>query len=120
MLLPFLISFVDISLRSVLKEHLSADVMLFVSFAGLLFMYTLGYYFLWKSFSRRKEIEQTKLVELGTLSIIFSDLIIYASLYQAGNTLSNFTWLGFYLLIIALFYLLGKRTVNHSQTNKTV
>ena len=83
-------------------------------------MYALAYYFLWKSFSKRAGLEHTKLLELGTLSIIFSDLVIYASLYQAGNVLSNFIWLGFYLLLIALFYLLGKRSINHSQTNETV
>jgi len=64
--------------------------------------------------------EKTKLLELGTLSIISSDLIIYASLYQAGNTLSNLTWAGFYLLLITLFYMLGKRSINHFQTNKSL
>jgi len=83
-------------------------------------MYGVSYFFLWKHFTQRKEVEKTKLLELGTLSIIFSDLLIYASLYQAGNTLSNFTWLGFYLLLIALFYMLGKQSINRSQTNKSL
>ncbi len=69
---------------------------------------------------KKADAQNIKLLELGTLSIILSDLIIYTSLYQAGNTLSNLTWAGFYLLLITLFYMLGKRTVNHFQTNKSL
>ena len=60
---------------------------------------------------KKDALEKTRLLELGTLSIIFSDLIIYASLYQAGNTLSNLIWAVFYLLLITLFYILGKRSI---------
>ena len=69
---------------------------------------------------KKDAVEKSKLLELGTLSIIFSDLVIYASLFQAGNTISNLTWAGFYLLLITLFYLLGKRSINHFQTNKAI
>ena len=69
---------------------------------------------------KKDSIENTKLLEFGTLSIIFSDLVIYASLFQAGNTFSNLIWAGFYLLIITLFYILGKRRINHFQTNKAI
>ena len=83
-------------------------------------MYAVGYFFLWRMFAKRKEIALQKLLELGTLLIIFSDLLMYASLYQAGNTLSNFTWLGFYLLLIGLFYILGKQSINHFQTKQSL
>jgi len=69
---------------------------------------------------KKETLEKTKLLELGTLSIIVSDLVLYASLYQAGNTLSNLTWAGFYLLLITLFYMLGKRSINHFQTNEAI
>ena len=69
---------------------------------------------------KKDAVEKAKLLELGTLSIIFSDLVIYASLYQAGNTVSNLTWAGFYLLLIILFYMLGKRSINHFQTNEAI
>jgi len=84
---------------------------MYLSFTQLLLFYTLAYYFLWRHFSHRNDLDTLKLVEFGTLSIIFSDVVIYVSLFQAGNNISNFTWLGFYLLLIALFYLLGKRSI---------
>ena len=117
-MLPFLISFLDITIRSILAETLIPDHLLSLSFVLLLVMYSLGYFFLWRHFSQRKELEQQKLLELGTLSIILSDLIIYTSLYQAGNVLSNLIWMGFYLLLIMLLYMLGKRSVNHSETKQ--
>ncbi len=119
-LLPFLISFVDISLRSLLKETLTTNPLMYMSFSTLLLMYAVGYFYLWRMFAKRQGLELQKLLELGTLLVILSDILLYISLYQAGNTLSNFTWLGFYLLLIALFYVLGKRSINHSQTNKTL
>ena len=66
---------------------------------------------------KKDTVDKTKLLELGTLSIIFSDLIIYASLYQAGNTFSNLTWAGFYLILITLFYILGKRRIKGTSKN---
>ncbi len=120
MLLPFIISFVDISIRSVLQEALSANMLMYLSFSTLLFMYGIGYFFLWRMFAKRREIALQKLLELGTILIIISDLLMYASLYQAGNVLSNFIWLGFYLLLIAFFYMLGKQSINHFQTNETL
>ena len=93
---------------------------MFISFSFLLLYYALGYFFVWKMMIKDDTLEKSKLLELGTLSIIFSDLIIYASLYQTGNTLSNLIWAGFYLLLIALFYLLGKRSINHFQINKAI
>jgi hypothetical protein len=67
---------------------------------------------------RWQGLDRTKLLELGTLAIIISDLIIYASLYQAGNNISNFIWSGFYLVLIGIFYIIGRGSINHSQTNK--
>ena len=69
---------------------------------------------------QREGLGHQKLLEFGTLLIIASDIMIYVSLFQAGNNLSNFTWLGFYLLLIGLFYLLGKRSINHSQTKQSL
>lgn len=83
-----------------------------ISFTLLLVLYGTGYHFLWKWFAKKTSIDRIKLLELGTLTILFSDLVIYASLFQAGNTLSNLTWLGFYLILIVLFYLIGKRSIN--------
>ncbi len=110
-LLPLLISFTDITLRITLQDELPADIVLVVSFFLLLVLYTLGYRSLWRWILKRHQTDTTKLLELGTLSIVFSDLLIYASLYQQGNTLSNLIWLVFYLVLIALFYLLGKRSI---------
>jgi len=119
-LIPFLVSFVDISLRSLLQETLSADTLMYVSFLSLFMMYSIAYYYLWRHFVQRKGLEHQKLLEFGTLLIILSDIMIYLSLYQVGNNLSNFTWLGFYLLLIGLFYILGKRSINHSQTKQSL
>jgi len=83
-------------------------------------MYSVSYFYLWKHFVKREGLELVKLLEFGTLVIIASDLLMYASLYQAGNIRSNFIWLGFYLLLIGLFYLLGKRSINHSQTKQAL
>ena len=91
-----------------------------ISFGFLLLYYALGYFLIWKMMIKKDTLEKNKLLELGTLSIIFSDLVIYASLYQAGNTFSNLTWLGFYLLLFALFYLLGKRSINKFQINEAL
>ena len=91
-----------------------------ISFGFLLVYYTLGYFFLWKMMIKKDDLQNIKLLELGTLSILFSDLLIYTSLFQADNTFSNLIWLGFYLLLIALFYMLGKRSINHFQTNKAI
>jgi LPXTG-motif cell wall-anchored protein len=108
---PLLASFADITLRTVLKETLEPQLLLFVSFGFLLLYYAIGYFVTWKVVINNDTTQKQKLLELGTLSIIGSDLIIYASLYQTGNTLSNLTWAGFYLLLIALFYMLGKRSI---------
>ncbi len=88
-----------------------------ISFGFLIIYYALGYYLLWKMMIKKYDADNIKLLEIGTLSIIFSDLIIYASLYQTGNTLSNLTWLGFYLLLITLFYMLGKRSIKGTSNN---
>ncbi len=109
--MPLLISFTDITLRLTLQDELSPTVIMFISFSLLLVLYGFGYRSLWQWTLKRYKIETSKLLELGTLSIIASDLIIYASLFQAGNTLSNFIWLGFYLVLIVLFYMLGKRSI---------
>lgn len=84
---------------------------MFISFALLFILYSIGYHLLWKWVVKKHDVDCTKLLELGTLSILFSDIAIYASLFQAGNALSNLTWLGFYLILIALFYMLGKRSI---------
>lgn len=112
-LLPFLISFLDISLRSVLQADLNGDLLSGMSFVWLVLMYAMGYHFLWKHLLKRKGDDSTELLEKGTLVIIFSDLLMYASLFQMSNPLSNIIWAGFYLLLIALFYLLGKRSIKH-------
>ena len=106
-----LISFTDITLRLTLQDELSSTIIMLISFSLLLVLYGFGYRSLWHWVLKRHRVETSKLLELGTLSIIASDLIIYASLFQAGNTLSNFIWLGFYLILIVLFYLLGKRSI---------
>ena len=110
-LLPFLISFLDISLRSILQQDLSGDLLLGLSFVWLFMMYAVGYHFLWKHLHKRMGEDAVELVEKGTLVIIFSDLLMYTSLFQKTNSFSNIIWAGFYLLLIALFYLLGKRVV---------
>ncbi|MDA3946436.1 MAG: LPXTG cell wall anchor domain-containing protein [Helicobacteraceae bacterium] len=109
--MPLLISFTDITLRLTLQDELSSTIIMFISFFLLLVLYGLGYRALWQWSLKRHKIDTAKLLKLGTVSIIASDLIIYASLFKTGHTLSNFTWLGFYLLLIALFYLLGKRSI---------
>lgn len=111
MLLPLLISFTDITLRLTLQDELSPTMILLISFSLLLVLYGLGYRGLWQWCLKRYKGDQTKLLEMATLSIIFSDLLIYASLYQQGNTLSNIIWLLFYLVLIGLFYILGKRSI---------
>ena len=109
--MPLLISFTDITLRLTLQDELSSNLILFISFSLLLVLYGVGYRALWHWVLKRYKVETSKLLELGTLSIIMSDLIIYASLFQAGNTLSNFIWLEFYLVLIVMFYMLGKRSI---------
>jgi len=116
-LIPFLVSFVDISLRSILQESLSPQPLTYLSFGALLLMYGVSYFYLWQHFIKRKGLELVKLLEFGTLIIIMSDLLMYASLYQASNIRSNFIWLGFYLLLIGLFYLLGKRSMKGVSKN---
>jgi len=108
-LLPFLISFLDISLRSILQADLNGDLLMGLSFTWLVLMYAVGYHFLWKHLLIRKGVNTTELLEKGTLVIILGDFLMYASLFQKTNPLSNIIWAGFYLLLIALFYLLGKR-----------
>ena len=110
-LLPFLISFLDISLRSILQQDMEETLLLVLSFGWLIVMYAVGYHFLWKHLYRRVDTDGIELLEKGTLVIILSDLLMYASLFQKANTLSNIIWAGFYLLLITLFYLLGKRVV---------
>lgn len=110
-LLPLLVSFNDITLRTVLQDEIDPLALMVISFSLLIVLYGTGYHFLWKWVVKKPGIDHIKLLELGTLAILFSDLVIYASLFQAGNTLSNFTWLGFYLILIALFYLQGKRSI---------
>ena len=76
-------------------------------------MYAVGYHFLWKHLYKRVDGNGIELLEKGTLVIIFGDLLMYASLFQKANSFSNIIWAGFYLLLIALFYLIGKRVVKH-------
>lgn len=109
--MPLLISFTDITLRLTLQDELPPTVIMPISFTLLLVLYGFGYRALWHWTLKRYNVETSKLLVLGTLSIFASDLIIYASLFQAGNTLSNFIWLGFYLVLIVLFYMLGKRSI---------
>ena len=106
-----MVSFVDITVRSLLQGSVSSTVLMYLSFTWLILMYATSYFFLWRHFAKRKDLEHLKLLEYGTLSIIMSDMLIYASLFQVGNNHSNFTWLAFYLVLIALFYLLGKRSI---------
>ena len=115
-LLPLLISFTDITLRTVLQAYLGPIPLTLLSFLLLFALYGFGYFFLWKWIVKKYDCDRTKLLELGTLSILFSDITIYASLFQQGNTLSYLIWLGFYLILIALFYLIGKQRINQSQT----
>ncbi|WP_345976392.1 hypothetical protein [Sulfurimonas sp. HSL3-7] len=115
-LLPLLISFTDITLRTILQEYLSQIPLMVLSFLLLFTLYGFGYYFLWQWIVKKYDGDRTKLLELGTLSVLLSDIAIYASLFQLGNTLSNLIWLGFYLILIAIFYLLGKQRINQSQT----
>ncbi len=109
--MPLLISFTDITLRITLQDEISTTPLLLISFSVLFLLYGLGYRALWRWILKRHKVEKAKLLELGTLAIIASDLVIYASLFQAGNTPSNLIWLGFYLILIALFYILGKRSI---------
>jgi len=87
-----------------------------LSFLLLFTLYGFGYRFLWQWIVKKFDNDRTKLLELGTLSILLSNIVIYASLFQQGNTLSNLIWLGFYLILTAMFYLLGKQHINQSQT----
>ncbi len=109
--LPLLVSFTDITLRTVLQETISSQTLVIISFVILLVLYGLSYHLLWKWVLKKYDVETSKLLELGTLTILFSDLVIYALLFQTGNTMSNLTWLGFYLVLIAQFYMLGKRSI---------
>ena len=116
MLLPLLVSFTDIALRTVLREYLATVPLLIISFMLLFTLYGFGYRFLWQWIVKKYECDREKLLELGTLSVLLSDITVYASLFQQGNSVSNMIWLGFYLVLIALFYLLGKQRINQSQT----
>lgn len=109
--MPLLISFTDITLRLTLQGELPPTAIMLISFSLLLVLYSVGYRALWQWTLKRHNVETSKLLALGTLSILASDIIIYASLFQAGNTLSNLIWLVFYLVLIALFYILGKRSI---------
>lgn len=115
-LLPLLVSFTDITLRTVLQEYLGQIPLTLLSFLLLFTLYGFGYRFLWQWIVKKFDNDRTKLLELGTLSILLSNIVIYASLFQQGNTLSNLIWLGFYLILTAMFYLLGKQHINQSQT----
>jgi hypothetical protein len=103
-------------MRTVLQAYLGPIPLMVLSFLLLFALYGFGYYFLWQWIVKKYDKNRAKLLELGTLSILLSDIAIYASLFQQGNTLSNLIWLGFYLILIALFYLLGKQRINQSQT----
>lgn len=115
-MLPLLISFTDITLRTVLQAYLSQIPLMVISFLLLFALYGFGYFFLWQWIVKKYDRDHTKLLELGTLSILLSNITIYASLFQQGNTLSNLIWLGFYLILTTMFYLLGKQHINQSQT----
>jgi len=115
-LLPLLVSFTDITLRTVLQDHLASAALMVTSFALLLALYTLGYRLLWQWILDKYCVDRIKLLEFGTLLILLSDIGIYGSLFQRGNTLSNLIWLAFYIVLITLFYMLGKQRINQSQT----
>lgn len=115
-LLPLLASFTDITLRTVLKEYLEQTPLTIVSFGLLFALYTLGYRFLWPWIFNRYDLDRNRLLAVGTLLILLSHITIYASLFQKGNSFSNLVWLGFYIALLLIFYVLGKQHINQSQT----
>lgn len=114
--MPLLASFTDITLRTVLQEYLEQTPLMLISFGLLLILYTLGYRFLWSWLFNRYDLDRGRLLAIGTLLIILSDATIYASLFQKENSFSNLVWLLFYIVLITVFYMLGKQHINQSQT----
>jgi hypothetical protein len=86
------------------------------SFGALLALYTVGYRLLWQWLFNRYDLDRNRLLAIGTLLILSSHITIYASLFQKGNSFSNLVWLGFYIALISIFYILGKQRINQSQT----
>jgi len=114
--LPLLASFTDITLRTVIQEYLEETPLMITSFGLLLTLYTLGYRFLWSWLINRYDIDRSRLLAIGTLLILLSHATIYASLFQKENSFSNLVWLLFYIVLITIFYILGKQRINQSQT----
>lgn len=114
--MPLLASFTDITLRTVLQEYLEQTPLMLTSFGLLFLLYTLGYRFLWPWLFNRYDLDRNRLLAIGTLLILFSHTTIYASLFQKGNSFSNLVWLLFYIVLITIFYMLGKQRINQSQT----
>jgi len=115
-LLPLLASFTDITLRTILQEHLEQTPLMLISFGLLFILYTLGYRFLWPWLFNRYDLDRSRLLAIGTFLILLSHATIYASLFQKGNSFSNLVWLFFYIVLITIFYILGKQRINQSQT----
>jgi hypothetical protein len=108
--LPMLIGFTDIVLRTILKTQMASTVILVVSFAVQFLGYLLGFFYLWRWLLSSYRFESTKtLLEGATAALSLITLFFYAFLFQADKMFSNLVWLLFYAAVIFSFYLIGRR-----------
>ena len=116
-LIPFMISFFDITLRTVTQEALTPDSLLFISFSLMFMLYSFGYYQLFKWLLKSYDVEAIALRDQIILVTLISDLIIYGTLFNLDNTFSNLIWAGFYLLLLSTFFLIAQKIIQKKDIN---
>jgi len=112
-----MISFFDITLRTVTQEAIAPDTLMFISFGLMFMLYSFAYYQLFKWLLKSYDLEAATVRDQIILVTLISDLLIYASLFNAENSFSNLIWAGFYLLLLMTFFLIAQKIIQKKDIN---